>query len=189
MRQILIKEGYEDAKEYFICLSDVHLQYWGILGSQSDLCRHCGDKGTIPYYYLGLKGKIKCWVSHPDVCYKMLSHRREKDHSLNRHGDWHTKKELWDGERSTELSWFWDLDSEWCPPVWCQYPGCSNIISAKTILSAYESEDGYREIKCDCCRSAFQVQAKYVKGDPPNIAFVGKLQWIWNHSKLTESSK
>ena len=50
MRQILIEEGYEDAKEYFICLSDVHPQYWGILGSQSDLCHHCGDKGTIPYY-------------------------------------------------------------------------------------------------------------------------------------------
>ena len=175
-RQILIKEGYEDAKEYFICLSDAHPQYWDILESQSDLCRHCGEKGSIPYYYLGLKGKIKRWVSHPDVCYRMLSHWREKEHWLNRHGGWHTKKELWDGERFAELSWFWDPNSEWCLPVRCQYPGCSNIISAQTILSADESEDGYREIKCDCCQSTFQVQAKYVKGDPRNIAFVGKLQ-------------
>ncbi|RMX53920.1 hypothetical protein pdam_00023746, partial [Pocillopora damicornis] len=81
MRQILIEEGYEDAKEYFICLSDGHPQCWDILGSH-------------------------------------------------------------------------------------------DIISAETILSAYESEDGYREIKCDCCQSTFQVQSKYVKGDPPNIAFV-----------------
>ena len=77
MRQILIKEGYEDAKEYFICLSDVHPQYWGILGSQSDLCRHCGDKGTIPYYYLGLKGKIKCWY-HILMCATKFCHTGEK---------------------------------------------------------------------------------------------------------------
>ena len=117
MRQILIEEGYEDAKEYFICLSDVHPQYWDILGFQSDLCRHYGDKGTSPYYYLGLKGKMNCLLSHPDVCYTMLSYWREKDHWLNRHGGCHTKKELWDGERFTELSWFWDPDSDWCLPV------------------------------------------------------------------------
>ena len=76
MRQILIEEGYEDAKEYFICLSDVHPQCWDILGSQSDPCHHYGDKGTIPYYYLGVKGKINCLVSHPDVCYTMLSYWR-----------------------------------------------------------------------------------------------------------------
>lgn len=77
-RQMLIAEGYGDAKEYFICFSDVHPQHWDILESQSDLCRHCGEKGAIPYYYLGLKGKIKRWVSHPDMCYKLLSHWREK---------------------------------------------------------------------------------------------------------------
>ena len=95
------------------------------------------------------------------------------------------------GERFAESWWFWDPNSEWCLSVRCQYPGCSNIISAQTILSADESEDRYREIKCDCCQSTFQVQAKYVKGDPRNIAFVGKLQsqWIWSYSKFTESLK
>lgn len=34
VRQILIKEGYDDAKGYFICLSDAHRQYWDILESQ-----------------------------------------------------------------------------------------------------------------------------------------------------------
>lgn len=28
-------------------------------------------------------------------------------------------------------------------------------------------------------KSTFQVEAKYVKGDPRNIAFVGKLQSQW----------
>lgn len=173
-RQILIAEGYEDAKEYFICLNDVHPQHWDILESQSDLCRHCGEKGAIPYYYLGLKGKIKRWVSHPDVCHKLLAHWREKEHWLNRNEGWHTKKELWDGERFAELSWFWDPNTEWCLPVRCQYPGCPNIISAETVLSADENGDGYYKVRCDCCHSTFHVQAKYVRGDPRNIAFVGK---------------
>ena len=97
----------------------MHPQHWDILESQSDLCRHCGEKGTICYYYLGLKGKIKRWVSHPDMCYKLLSHWREKEHWLNRNEDWHTKKELWDGDRFAELSWFWDPNMEWCLPVRC----------------------------------------------------------------------
>ena len=136
VKQILTAEGYEDAKEYFICLSDMHPQHLDILESQSDLCRHCGEKGTICYYYLGLKGKIKRWVSHPDMCYKLLSHWREKEHWLNRNEGWHTKKELWDGDRFAELSWFWDPNMEWCLPVRCQYPGCGNIISAQAVMSA-----------------------------------------------------
>ena len=173
-RQMLIAEGYEDAKEYMICLSDVHPQHWDILESKSDLCRHCGEKGAIPYYYLGLKGKIKRWVSHPDMCYKLLSHWREKEHWLNRNEGWHVKKELWDGKRFAELSWFWDPNTEYCLPVRCQYPGCNNIISAETVLSADKNDDGYHEVRCDCCHSTFHAQAKYVRGDPRNIAFVGK---------------
>ena len=173
-RKMLIAEGYEDAKEYMICLSDVHPQHWDILESKSDLCRHCGEKGAIPYYYLGLKGKIKRWVSHPDMCYKLLSHWREKEHWLNRNKGWHVKKELWDGERFAELSWFWDPNTEYCLPVRCQYPGCNNIISAETVLSGDKNEDEYHKVRCDCCHSTFHVQAKYVRGDPRNIAFVGK---------------
>ena len=57
VRQILIKEGYEVAKGYFICLSDAHPQYWDILESQSDLCCHCGEKGTIPFLLFGSQRK------------------------------------------------------------------------------------------------------------------------------------
>ena len=143
---MLIAEGYEDAKEYMICLSDVHPQHWDILESKSDLCCYCGEKGAIAYYYLGLKGKIKRWVSHPDMCYKLLSHWREKEHWLNRNEGWHVKKELWDGKRFAELSWFWDPNTEYCLPVRCQYPGCNNIISAETVLSADKNEDGYHDV-------------------------------------------
>ena len=81
-RQILISEGYEDAKKYVICLSDVHPQHWDILESKSDLCCHCGEKGTIPYYYLGFKGKIKCWVLHSDVCYKHKAGMKRKNYRM-----------------------------------------------------------------------------------------------------------
>lgn len=80
-----------------------------------------------------------------------------KEHWLNRNEGWHTKKELWDGKRFAELSWFWDSNT--------------------TVLAADENEDGYHKVRCDCCHSTFHVQAKYVRGDPRNIAFVGELQW------------
>lgn len=40
-------------------------------------------------------------------------------------------KEIWDGKRFAELSWFWDPDKEWLLPVRC--PMCSSVISAEEI--------------------------------------------------------
>jgi len=98
--------GYKDAKEYFICLSDEHPKHWDILENRNDACRHCGENGTIVYYYLGLETKVKLWVSEKSMCYKITDHWREKEHWLRRNEGWPIKKELWDGDRFADISWF-----------------------------------------------------------------------------------
>ena len=66
-QKLLSELGYEDAKEYYICLNDIHPCHWDILKNKKDLCRHCGEPGTIAYYYLGLEAKVKLWVSSDDM--------------------------------------------------------------------------------------------------------------------------
>ena len=69
----LVKLGYQDAKEYYICLDDSHKRQWDIMDKQTDTCRHCGKKG-----------KVKQWVSSPEMCRKMTGHWQEKEHWLGR---------------------------------------------------------------------------------------------------------
>ena len=69
--------GYEDAKEYFICLSGAHKNHWDIMESATEKCRYCGEAGTIKYYYLGLRSKVKLWVADQQA------HWVEKEHWIN----------------------------------------------------------------------------------------------------------
>ena len=60
---LLHSVGYRDAKKYIICLDESHRCHFGLMQSEDDLCPHCNKKGTIPYYYLGLRPKINLWAS------------------------------------------------------------------------------------------------------------------------------
>ena len=167
--------GYKDAKEYTICLSDEHPCHWDIMDKKEDVCRHCGEHGTISYYYLGLETKVKQWASDKDMCYKMSEHWREKQHWFKRTEGWHLKKELWDGDRFPELSWFFDCDSFWCLPVRCEMEQCDNIISPEIIESLPEITPGVKEVTCALCHHAFKFTPKNASGDPRNIALIGKV--------------
>ena len=74
----LMNVGFKDAKEYFIWLSEEHPCQWDLLEKTSDECQFCGERGTIPCYYLGLETKVKQLVSDPDMCHKMTAHWTEK---------------------------------------------------------------------------------------------------------------
>ena len=167
--------GYEDACEYFICLSETHKQHWDIMQSASEKCRFCGEVGTIKYYYLGLQSKVKQWTEDPDMCSKMTAHWLEKEHWINGNNDgWDIKKEVWDGARFAELSWFWDPNKIWCLPARCIKDGCKNVFSADDISQAPNQHDGSKELYCDCCCTRFIHYPKYANGDPRNIAYIGK---------------
>lgn len=173
-RQYLLKLGYQDAREYFICLDDSHKCHWDILDKKTDTCRHCGKPGKLKYYYLGLKGKVKQWVASPEMCRKMTGHWQEKEHWLGRERGWHIKKEVWDGDRFCELSWFWDPNAVWCLPAKCKTENCKNIFTGKAIESLPATTEGLKEVSCQKCHKKFSHEPKYAKGDPRNLALIGK---------------
>ena len=99
--------------------------------SASEMCRFCGEAGIIKYYYLGLRSKVKQWTADPEMCAKMTAHWSDKDHWINGSDNgWGIKKEVWDGSRFSELSWFWNPDKSWCLPTRCNTEGCKNVLSA-----------------------------------------------------------
>lgn len=173
-KQVLADIGYTDAKEYFICSNDAHPCHWDILESSDAECRHCGEKGTIPYYYLGLEIKVRLWVSDWSMCKQMTAHWREKEHWFRGDEGWRIKKELWDGDRFCAISWFFDPESHWCLPVRCAVEGCDNIISGETIESVPELPDGTKEVTCDEFHHSFTFTSSYANEDPRNIASIGK---------------
>ena len=73
----------------------------------------------------------------------MTAHWRDRGHWLNRPEGWMPRKEIWDGKRFAELSWFWDPDKEWLLPVRC--PMCSSVISAEEISKHI---DGQEQVHC-----------------------------------------
>ena len=175
-KMYLVKLGYQDAKEYYICLDDSHKRHWDIMDKETDTCRHCGQKGKLKYYYLGLEGKVKQWVSSPEMCRKMTSHWQEKEHWLGRERGWPVKKEIWDGDRFCELSWFWDPNTVWCLPARCKTENCKNVFSGATIESLPESPsaEGLKEVSCEQCHGKFLHEPKYARGDPRNLALLGR---------------
>ena len=124
------------------------------------------------------------------MCHKMTAHWREKEHWLGRNEGWHVKKELWDGDRFAELSWFFESTSEWCLPVRCKTQGCKNIISGDTIESLQETPNGMKEIICEECHSSFMFQPEYTTGDPRNVALIGKyiLCITWEYEFLDNNN-
>jgi hypothetical protein len=122
---------------------------------------------------MGLEAKVKLWVSSDDMCSKMTAHWKEKEHWFRRTEGWPLKKEVWDGDRFADLSWFFDPESEWCLPVRCTTANCKNIISGEIVESSPEVDRARKEIVCDECYNVFDVTPTYVKGDPRNIALMG----------------
>ena len=179
-QDILKKVGYESPKNYFICMSDQHPREWDIMTSSFDKCRHCGEPGSIYFYYLGLSNKVKRWYGNLVTCSAMLDHWRQKEHWFNNYerGEtqgWPIKKELWDGSRFSEYLWFFDRDIEWLLPAIC--PHCkelkqTTVISAPEIASHDVLEDGTVDIICSNCRIVFNHVPTYAHGDPRNIVYI-----------------
>jgi hypothetical protein len=179
--QILLKDiGFVSPKLYWICLRPDHPNHYGLMESQDEFCPHCGQTGNIPYYYMSLIEKVKLWCACPDMCKKMSAHWEEKDHwlpeEMKEGWGWHLKKELWDGTRFADLSYFWNPNATWILPVRCQFEGCINILSAKQIMESPVKDDGItRNMTCQDCGSHFDHFPIEVRGDPRNLAYCGKI--------------
>ena len=84
--KILKEVGYEDPKQYFICLDESHYAKYDIMEDRKSLCRFCGKPGAIQFYYLGLPQKVKLWCSDETMCKKKAIFWEEKDHWLYHKG-------------------------------------------------------------------------------------------------------
>ena len=167
--KLLREVGYEDPKEYFICLDESHYANYDTMEDKDSLCKFCGKPGTIQYYYLGLCQKVKLWCSDDTMCQKMAAFWEEKDHWLHHKGAWFPLKEVWDGFRFSDVSWFWDPDSEWFLPTRCSF--CSFILSAEEIEEFYDGQNYI--VTCSDCGSVNTCGGEKAKDDPRNIALIG----------------
>ena len=163
-----------------IITSEKHGREWDIMESPSEKCQHCGEPGNIDYYHMELSSKIKQWYGNPEMCSAIIDHWREKHHWFHtfergQTKGWPIKKELWDGKRFSQYSWFFDEDIEWLFPTRC--PNCKKIkkttvIPASKIDTQDVLEDNTVNIVYPCCRNMFNPSLKYTVGDPRNIVYI-----------------
>lgn len=168
--KLLKENGYKEPRELYVCLDNSHYSQWDVMDDPNATCRFCGNKGAIKYYYLGLPDKIKRWFSDPVMCDKMLGHWKEKEHWISGIGANFTLKELWDGGRFNELSYFWDPQKEWMLPCKCSF--CNSIFSADEIRQSPEV-NGLFCLLCDECGTRQMHCPKYAHGNPCNLALIG----------------
>lgn len=114
------------------------------------------------------------------------------------------KQELWDGIRFAGLAYFWDPNKvlpanvycmltfsypsvskvlyylvfqEWMLSVQCPTIGCGTVLSSADIIRSPESDDSTgheKTVTCPNCYTNFNHKPKTVRGDPRNIAYIGK---------------
>ena len=70
--------------------------------------------------------------------------------------------------RFSELSWFWDPNSEWLLPAKC--PECSQVIPADTVENSKETlQSSNCQIPCPECHHMFWHIPRYARGDPRTL--------------------
>lgn len=169
-QSVLKNCGYKAPRELYICLDESHYSQWDVMENAEGKCRHCGKEGSIKFYYLGISDKIQLWCANHTMCKKMMGHWDEKEHWIKGQGPNFILKEIWDGARFNEISWFWDPDSQWMLPIKCQL--CGNILSIDEI-KAFPKEEERCVITCPECGTRWKQGPSYARGDPRNIALIG----------------
>ena len=93
-----------------------------------------------------------------------MAHWHDKDHCLETEEVSHEDdskrnflcKDIWDGDRFSELSWFWNPNAEWTLPAKCPETICGGIISSSDIETAPSGEEtNEKVIECPTCYNTF----------------------------------
>lgn len=172
--QILKKAGYNDPVVHYICLDPSHPHQWSSSENPESPCQYCKKPGNIKYYYLSVADKVKRWCVSKKFCAKMAAHWEHHDEWINREPGSHASSlcEIWDGERFSRLSWFWDPTQQWLLPTRCTL--CSKVISSDCVSSLL-TEDVHSPVTIHCpyCHNLFSCSPQYAHGDPRNIALIG----------------
>lgn len=140
------------------------------MDQKDSLCTHCGNKGYLKYYYLGLESKVKNWFKTETMCQKMLSHWNEKEHWLGREESWPLKKEFWDGQRWMDLQWFWDPSKVWPLPALCVH--CGAVVSVDHLTTSPDGVNNLKTVTCPECFETFLHSIEMARGSPLNLALI-----------------
>jgi hypothetical protein len=183
VQKLLQEEGYKEAQEYCICFCReekettrngittkkfIYSGKYSVLAN-GDTYNHCGNKGYLKYYYLGLKSKVKNWFRNRNLCSKMLAHWKECSHWLGRNQSYDIKREIWDGERWLQLQWFWDPHCYM--GIIC--PSCGVPVSADHLINSDDSPNGSKQVECPGCFEMFDHFIEIAHGSPLNLALIG----------------
>ena len=173
VQRLLEDAGCTPPRVYYICLHEDHPCHYDILDTDTASCRYCDRPGSVKYYYMSLSSKVKAWVKQKSMCRKMLAHWKECDHWLQREREvsnsdswgYPYKKEVWDGTRFEELSYFWDQEKvqensivahtfRWwpCPffisPVYCNYVYATQLSVASLVPNLYHQHVHKKILSC-----------------------------------------
>lgn len=103
----------------------------------------------------------------------MLGHWLEKEHWLENMESWHLKREIWNGNRWSELQWFWNPKSVWALPTRCVH--CNIPISTDHLINSpdCDRQGAFKIVECPVCFENFEHCIKMAKGSPLNLALIG----------------
>lgn len=129
--------------------------------------------------YLGLENKPKNWFRNKTMCTNMLGHWLEKEHWLENVESWHLKKEIWDGNRWSELQWFGNPENVWVLPPRCVH--CNIPISTDHLINSpdCDRQGAFRIVECPVCFENFEHCIKMAKDSPLNLVLYNRtLRWL-----------
>jgi hypothetical protein len=167
--KFLKKMGYKNPRHYKVCCGADHVTL-----IDSDSCPFCNKPKAkcADYFVLGINLR-SIFLSKNNII-DHLAHWKDKEHWMNRDQTGVPYKEIWDGERYRELSYFWDASKETFLPTCC--PNCDNIISLDEIKSSSTGNtlcaNQRIPLYCPECLFDFVHTLKTMKGSPINQAFI-----------------
>lgn len=161
--------GYQEPRHYKICCGDDHIR----LLDYGTPCPEC-DKDwlkCIDYYVLGVH--LEDIFLDSDTTEAHLAHWKErvawfggKPHGIK-------YKEIWHGERFSDLSFFWDTETNTLLPTTC--PHCGNVLTTSEIQEAARpgsSSTDPVQLRCTECVVTFLHTPRFMQGNPLNQAFI-----------------
>ena len=165
----LKKLGYQEPRHYKICCANDHVK----LLEYATPCPECDKDWSkcLDYYVLGIH--LEDIFLDQATTKEHLAHWKNHDEWFGGKPDGIKYKEIWHGQRFSELSYFWDDQTETLLPTTC--PNCGDVLSTSYILEAVLPGNSSRDpvqLRCSDCMLTFLHTPKFMKGNPLNQAFI-----------------
>ena len=161
--------GYVSPKEYKVCIHNTHVN---LLDFKED-CTICGEAWTDAHTYNVIGIKPESIFLNRESILQLLAHWKDRRDWFRQESVTVPLKELWHGDRFTEISYFFDERAEFLLPTVCI--SCNSVISTEEIHESCGPNPVSGQsttITCNQCFEDNNVIVKYVKRHPLNQVFI-----------------